>query len=251
MNPERNRRGGFTLIELLVVIGIIGVLAALLLPALSRAREAAYRVACASNLKQIGIAFELYKHENDGFFPAAQDPVPGHYGYPYVWTWMGRGWRPLLDHFITGTTDNPGVFYCPSDIRDVSRDVFERTSYAYSMAFYHSKDQINSIAELESDLSLRTWYTWNGADPSYVMETIPQRGRQCVSPSRKIMVGEWYSNHAAWLNDPGWFGEGGARNYLFADGHVQYLRTDEIEPALDGNPHPNLTIDGIAGFDIK
>jgi len=72
-----SRKAGFTLVELLVVIGIIALLISILLPSLNKAREAANRVKCAANLKQIGNALTLYGNENDGSFPrtkAGTDP---------------------------------------------------------------------------------------------------------------------------------------------------------------------------------
>lgn len=69
MNWSSKKRGGFTLIELLVVIAIIAILAALLLPALARARGMARQAVCQSNLRQIGLAFQMYTLSNDGFLP--------------------------------------------------------------------------------------------------------------------------------------------------------------------------------------
>ena len=109
---------GFTLVELLVVIGIIAVLIALLMPALSRVRQHAISTQCLSNLRQIGSIAHMYAAENKGFFPPAQIDVidaitggnPIAHG-PMMGTWPSHELKQTLFKMSNGSTQ---IFYCPS-----------------------------------------------------------------------------------------------------------------------------------------
>lgn len=120
-------RSGFTLVELLVVIAIIALLVAILLPALSKAKEQANRVKCASNLKQLGTAFQLYTSDHKGKFPA-----PGANARPEDWIWwqptrdVNKG--PLVKYF--GKRFMAGVYVCPSD--DPNTHINNANAYRYS-----------------------------------------------------------------------------------------------------------------------
>jgi prepilin-type N-terminal cleavage/methylation domain-containing protein/prepilin-type processing-associated H-X9-DG protein len=227
---------GFTLIELLVVISIIAAILALLIPGLGRAKNLARRTQCASNLHQIDVAMHLYTGSNNDTYPAAQDPITP----PNIWLWMGRGFRKFITPHLGGHIDakKPSVLLCPTD--KTAPVKWESTSYSYSMTFYHSPEQI----DMDNIVDFTT-------DTNSIKPPMPQKLVNVAKPAGKIIIGEWLSNHRPITNsnDMGWWSRQGKRNYLFADGQVHFLDANDIRPAHDGNPNPNLTINGIRGID--
>jgi prepilin-type N-terminal cleavage/methylation domain-containing protein/prepilin-type processing-associated H-X9-DG protein len=113
------RSSGFTLIELLVVVAIIGILAGLLLPVITRTKESGRSAACLNNLHQIGMALQIYVQDNQNHLPVMQDK--GTNNAPTVYPSLDR----VLLSYAGGASN---IFHCPSD----NQQAFDLTGSSYA-----------------------------------------------------------------------------------------------------------------------
>lgn len=156
MRSKRNSKPGFTLIEMLVAITIIGVLIALILPAVQSARESARRLKCSSNLKQVGIALAAYEHAA-GAYPR----MNGYSPHVMLLPWLDQ--KPLydsanfdlvvIDH-VDGNDTLRGtwlsVFVCPSDSNAADPGEINFTNYAVNAGVHFHPDGKNGLFGVKS-----------------------------------------------------------------------------------------------------
>ena len=151
------RRAGFTLIELLVVMVIIAMLVGLLLPALGRAREEARRTQCRSNLRQIGLAMQMYANDNNGWFPCA----------------YGIGSRGLHDPGATITTwDNHNTQAGGGGLTDFTVPYATYTNAASPQLYIMPNENIIGMPEM----TLKSPGTGNGVGLLYSGGYLTQKG---------------------------------------------------------------------------
>lgn len=191
------RRRGFTLLELIAVISTIGILAAILLPALARAREAARRASCMNNLSQLGMALWLYAEEHDGIFP---------------WS-GGNGDAECLRTLHSDYVGDALIFGCPSDSESIADEV---------------EDEDGNAVWIDSQLfknpSYRISYDYMGAYTETPLEAPPMPGGIAEIPlmwdfgsraDQPVAVNQF--NHVP-----------GGANVLWLDGTVTFIRHDEF-----------------------
>lgn len=235
---------GFTITELLVVMVIIGILAAIIFPVVTKTKETARTGQCLSNLRQLGSSLTIYVDSYDSRFPAAAP-----WGNPNYWRQSRYGSQKTIQELLKPFVRNGmnadeshlyragSVFVCPSDVGIDSKQwvygcppdqpVWRYAGCSYE---YYASDQTDSEAYDPKNPCVKIVREWTGLSPevsnAHGYHRIGAPISKVVSPGRKAVLGDmWYwhmGDKAPEYNGTGtWPGRLAYRNTLFADGHAQ------------------------------